>query len=413
MDLILYKEFGAYLLAILLGALMGLERERKESRLAGLRTFILVVLFGCICGRISESGGGGWILLAGILGVAGQSTLLNLLRLRRDLDTGLTTAMALLVSFGIGVLVAFEQQNTAIALSLATAVILYFKPQLRDFSLNLDRLDLQAIFQFGLVAFIILPVLPDKGYGPYDALNPYNIWLMVVMISGLNLVGYITIKLVGQRWGGPFLGILGGLVSSTATTLSISRHTRDNPGFSLTGSVVISLASTVALIRMAFLIGIIHLPLLRELIWPMTAMLIAGLVPVAIIWRKSASQNTPMPETKNPTELKQAVIFGLIYAVILLAVSAGKDFFGQKGVYTIALISGLTDVDAITLSNSRLTSQEVLQLNQAAISLMIAFVANLIFKLSLVGIISNLRMLRLTMICFACLALPALLVFFY
>jgi uncharacterized membrane protein (DUF4010 family) len=411
METSVYNHFEIYLLAILLGALMGLERERKKERVAGLRTFILVVLFGSICGQISQSGGGGWILLAGVITVAVQSAMMNVLRIHKSLETGLTTAVALLVAFAIGILVAFGQKASAVALSLATTVILYFKPQLHDFSQNLTKLDLQAIFQFGLIAFIILPVLPDQAFGPYDALNPTNIWLMVVMISGLNLVGYVTLKLVGQRWGGPFLGILGGLVSSTATTLSMSRHARSAPDFSTTGSVAIALASTVVLVRMAVLTGVIHLPLLKSLVLPLSAMFAGGLIPVLFIWVKSTAKETPVPETKNPTELKQALLFGLVYAVILLSVSAGQEFFGDKGVYTIALISGLTDVDAITLSNSRLAGKGVLDVSQAGISLIIAFVANLVFKLFLVGIIGNAKMLRLTLMCFVCLTLPALIVF--
>jgi uncharacterized membrane protein (DUF4010 family) len=411
MNLDLYQSFETYSLAILLGALMGLERERHKTRLAGLRTFILIVLFGSICGQISQIGGGGWILLAGTITVGALSAMVNILRIQEELKTGFTTAVALLVAFAIGILVAFDHKNTAIAISLATAVILYFKPQMHAFSQTIAGRDIKAIFQFGLLAFIILPVLPDQTYGPYNALNPSNIWLMVVMISGLNLVGYVTLKVVGQRWGGPFLGILGGLVSSTATTLSISRHTKTYSKFYLTGSVVIALASTVVLIRMAFLIGVIHLPLLRELTVPLLAMFAGGLLPVIFIWHKSTRDDTPVPETKNPTELKQAFLFGFIYALIIFSVSAAKDVFGQKGVYMVALISGLTDVDAITLSNSRLAAKEVLPLSQAAVSLIIAFVANLGFKLALVGIIGNLKMLRLTLICFVCLTLPALLVF--
>jgi len=410
MEISVYQNFETYLLAILLGALMGLERERKENRLAGLRTFMLVVLFGGICGQIAMAGAGGWILLGGTITVAAQSALVNFLRIQKERETGLTTAIALLVAFAIGVLVAYEQKASAIALSLATTVILYYKPQMHDFSHRLSKVDIHAIFLFGLVAFIILPILPDQNYGPYDALNPYNIWLMVVMISGINLVGYVSLKFFGQRWGGPFIGFFGGLVSSTATTLSISRHAKTNPEFSSTGSVAIALASTVVLIRMAFLIGIIHLPLLQKLIMPMIAMFAGGLVPILFIWYKTAREETPIPQTKNPAELKQALLFGLIYAVVLVSVSAGKEIFGEKGVYGVALISGLTDVDAITLSNSRLAGKDVLGLYQAGISIFIAFVANLAFKLAIVAFIGNIKMLRMTMLCFSCIALPALLI---
>jgi uncharacterized membrane protein (DUF4010 family) len=171
--------------------------------------------------------------------------MINYLRVKNDLKTGLTTVVALHVAYGIGVLLALDHQAAAIALSLVTTVILYFKPQMHEFSQRIGKHDLYAIFQFGLLAFIILPVLPNASYGPYDALNPYNIWLMVVIISGLNLVGYVSLKVVGQRWSGPFLGVIGGLVSSTATTLSISKQAKTREDFSSTGAIVVSLASAI------------------------------------------------------------------------------------------------------------------------------------------------------------------------
>ncbi len=405
--LTLFKHIG---LAVLLGALMGLERERKETRLAGLRTFILVTLFGSICGLVAELPTGQWFVFAGMVAIIVQAAMIHVLRAREELSAGLTTSIALLIAYGVGVLVSDDQTLAAVSLSLTTTVVLYFKPQLHEFSRNLSERDLFAIFQFGLIAFIILPILPDRGFGPYEALNPYNIWLMVVVISAINLVGYVILKLTGQRWGGPMIGILGGIVSSTATTLSFSRHTRDNHELSMIGAVVVSLASTVVLIRMAFLVGIIHVELLNILAIPLLAMFICGLLPVLFVWRKASEHDAPPPETKNPAELKQALLFGLIYAIALLAISAGKDYFGNKGIYIVSLVSGLTDVDAITLSNSRLAAQQALTDSQAAISILIAYVSNLAFKLMLVGIISTKQMFRWTLVCFFCLAFPALLV---
>jgi uncharacterized membrane protein (DUF4010 family) len=402
--------FQNYFLAILLGVMMGLERERKEARLAGLRTFILITLFGSICGQISTTEAGQWIIPAGMIAVTVQAAMVHFLRFKEQILAGFTTSVALLVAFGIGVLVGLDQTMAAVALSLATTVILYFKPQMHEFTHRLSQRDLQAIFQFVLIAFIILPLLPNRGYGPYNALNPYNIWLMVVMISALNLVGYITLKVVGQRWGGPVLGLLGGVVSSTATTLSFSRHAKENPNFSIMGSLVVSLATIIVLIRMAFLVGIIHIELLPKLALPMLGMFLCGLVPVLIIWRKATMQETPVPEAKNPMELKQALVFGLIYALVLLGVSAGKDFFGDKGVYIVSLISGLTDVDAITLSNARLVGTGTLGATQAVISMLLAYVANLVFKLAMISVIGTRQMFRWALFCFICLALPSLLV---
>jgi len=399
-----------YLLAILLGALMGLERERKDTRLAGLRTFILTTLFGTICSQISISAAHSWILFGGIIAVTVQSAMVHFLRFRADISAGLTTSVALLTAYGIGVLIPLGQSLEAITLSLITTVILYFKPQLQEFSRKLSERDIFAIFQFGLIAFIILPILPNRGYGPYNALNPANIWLMVVMISALNLIGYVTLKQVGQRWGGPVLGILGGLVSSTATTLSFSRHSRSNNELSMTGALVVSIASAVVLIRIAFLVGIIHLQLLTQLAIPLLMMFLAGQVPAFLIWRQSSHQETPLPVTRNPVEMRQALWFGLLYAIILLAVSAGKDFLGDGGVYIVALVSGLTDVDAITLTNARLVETGTLAESQAAISILLAYISNLAFKLAIVGVLGTRKMLLWTMFCFICLAAPALLI---
>ncbi len=411
MEITALQIFEHYFLAILLGALLGLERERKEKHLAGLRTFILVTLFGSFCGQVSGTTSSHLVIFAGMIAITVQSAMVHFLRAREDIAAGLTTSVALLIAYGIGVLVSQSQTMAAIALSLVTTVILYFKPQMHEFSHNLSRRDIYAIFQFGLIAFIILPILPDRGFGPYDSLNPYNIWLMVVMISAINLVGYVTMKFVGQRWGGPMLGILGGIVSSTATTLSFSRHARDNENFSIMGAVVVSLASTIVLIRMALLVGVIHTELLAELALPLIAMFLCGLIPTFISWRMATQQKTPVPEAKNPMELKQALLFGLIYAVVLLAVSTGNDFFGNKGLYIVSLITGLTDVDAITLSNARLAGTGTFGANQAATSILVAYVANLVFKLSIVGMVGTGRMFRWTLLCFVCLALPAMLIF--
>jgi uncharacterized membrane protein (DUF4010 family) len=405
-----WQIFEPYFLAILLGALMGMERERQEQRLAGLRTFILITLFGSICGNIALDGSYSWMAPAGLIAITVQSAMVHSRRLKGDMSPGLTTASALLVTYGIGVLLATGQTIPAVAISLATTAILYFKLQMHEFSRRLQQRDLYAIFQFILVAFIILPILPNRGFGPYLALNPYNIWLMVVIISAINLTGYITLKVAGQRWGGPVLGILGGIVSSTATTLSLSRYTRNNPDFSQAAALVVALASTVVLVRVAFLIGMIHPTLLAGLALPMSAMFVGGLIPAFLIWRKTPINDGPATDTKNPVELPQALFFGLLYATVILAVSAGKDYLGDSGVYIVALISGLTNVDAITLSNARLVQQGVLGTSQAHISILIALISNLCFKLGLVGFFSTRQMFRWTLYCFICLALPALLI---
>jgi uncharacterized membrane protein (DUF4010 family) len=411
MDANAFKIMEIYLLSALLGALMGLERERKPTKIAGLRTFMLVTLFGSLCGHIGGVSANLWMIPTGLGAVTLQSAIMQMQRVREDEALGLTTAVALAIAYGIGVLVAQGMPEAAISLSLATTAILYFKPLMHAFSRRLSTPDIHAILQFVLIAFVILPVLPDRGYGPYTALNPYNIWLMVVMISALNLTGYVTVKFIGRRWSGPILGLLGGLVSSTATTLSFSRHARKHPSFSLTAAIVVSLASAIVLVRMTVLIGVIHYPLLHTLAFPFAAMFACAIIPIAGIWKKSVDEQAPLPETKNPAELKQALLFGLLYALVLLAVSAAKDIWGDSGVYAVSFLSGLTDVDAITLSNAHLMQTGTLEEWKAAVSILIAFTANMIFKLSMVAVVGTRPMLRATLVCFLFLVVPALLVF--
>lgn len=398
----LFRTFG---LAMLLGALMGLEREQAGARIAGMRTFPLISLLGAVTGLLAEQSGNLWLVAVGLIGVTALTVTGNLLQARRRPDPGLTTEVAMLIAYGVGALVYFGQAPLAVAVTFASTAILYFKPHLHAFSRRLEQRDLYAVFQFGLVTFIILPLLPDRNLGPFGALNPHHIWLMTVLISGMSLAGYMVLKLAGGRWGGPLLGFLGGLVSSTATTLAFGRHARKDPDFSGTAAVVVILASTVVMLRVAVEVAVINPAMLKSLGPPVLAMFLAGVVAGAVAWRRARSGKTLVPEAKNPAELTVAVAFGLLYGVVLLAVSAGKHYFGSEGVYVVSLISGLTDVDAITLSSARLAGTGVLSPQQARNAIFLAILANLAFKLAAVRVIGTARLARWTAAGFAAIAL--------
>jgi uncharacterized membrane protein (DUF4010 family) len=397
----LFQRFG---LAILLGALMGLERERSGARIAGMRTFPLIALLGAVCGFLAELSGSFWTVAAGFLGVVALTVTGNVLQARRRPDPGITTEIAILIAFGVGALVHFRQAFLAVAIALASTAILYFKPHLHAFSRKVEQRDIYAVFQFGLLTFIILPVFPDRDFGPFDALNPRHIWLMVVLISGISLTGYVVLKGVGKKWGGPVLGLLGGMVSSTATTLAFGRHARKNPDFSRTAAVVVILASTVVMVRVTVEVAVVHPPLLRQLGMPALGMLLAGLAAATVVWSRTRREEAQVPETRNPAELKVAITFGLLYGLVLLAVSAGKHYFGSEGVFVVSLISGLTDVDAITLSSARLASTGVLEPQQASHAVILAILANLAFKLAAVRIIGTAPLARWTALGFAAIA---------
>jgi len=248
------------------------------------------------------------------------------------------------------------------------------------------------------LSFVILPILPNQDYGPYNALNPYQIWWMVVLISGLSLAGYAVLRIAGQRHGTLLTGLFGGIASSTATTLAFSRHGRDTPQLAGMAGLVILLANWVVLIRLSVLVAVLAPSLLRPMLTLLGSGALAGLVVIYLLWRRLDRQgSTPVLEMKNPTEIRAALSFGLLYAVVLFAAAWLSDWAGSQGVYAVALVSGLTDVDAITLSSLRLFNLGNLQIDQTANTILLAVLANIAFKSGLAGVIGGGALARLVL----------------
>jgi len=373
-----------FLTSLTIGLLIGLERERNPSAKAGLRTFALVSLFGTLIALLADKSGSPWLLIAGLLAVAGMIIAAYLNSPAENHDPGTTTVAALLICYALGVLVWYDLSKLAVMLAIATTVLLYFKPELQGMTQRLSRRDLVSILQFAVLSFVILPILPNKNFGPYDAFNPHHAWMMVVLISGLSLAGYVALRIVGQRYGAPLLGFLGGLVSSTATTLLYARHSKLNEGMPRLSAVVILIASQVVLIRLAVVSGIVSPGILKQLIPVMGLGLLFGLVATAFHWKRLQNAgDLPLPQTANPTELHAALGFGLLFVVVLLCSAWLSDVAGSGGLYLVAIASGLTDVDAITLSSLRLFQMDKLSSEQAVISIAIAFISNMAFKFGL------------------------------
>ena len=204
---------------------------------------------------LSDKIGSPWLVIAGLLAVAGMIIAAYINTPTEENDPGTTTVVALLLSYGLGVLVWFGLSKLAVMLAIATTTLLYFKPELQGMTQRLTRRDLVSILQFSVLSFVILPILPDQNYGPYDAFNPHQAWMMVVLISGLSLAGYVALRWTGQRYGAPLLGFFGGLVSSTATTLVYAKHSKLNDGMLRLSAVVILIASEVVLLRLLVVSG--------------------------------------------------------------------------------------------------------------------------------------------------------------
>ena len=420
-----------FLTSLAIGLLIGLERERNPSAKAGLRTFALVALFGTLTAMLSSKSDLPWLLVAGLCMVGamiiaaylsssngrggitdaerrrvrslsptsppkGESDEVSLrdVRVNEENDPGTTTVVALLLCYGLGALIWYGQSKLAVMLAIGTTALLYFKPELRGMTQRMTRRDLVSILQFSVLTFVILPILPDQNYGPYGAFNPHHAWMMVVLISGLSLAGYIALHWTGQR-GAPLLGFLGGLVSSTATTLVYARHSKTSDSMVRLSAVVILIASQVVLVRLAVLSTVVSPSVLAKLLPVMGLGLMFGLAATLYDWRKlRTTSELPMPQTSNPTEIHAALGFGLLYVIVLLCSAWLSDLAGSKGLYAVALVSGLTDVDAITLSSLRLFSLQQLTGDQAVSAIAIAFLSNMTFKFGVVIFIGGMPLAK-------------------
>jgi uncharacterized membrane protein (DUF4010 family) len=249
-----------------------------------------------------------------------------------------------------------------------------------------------------VLSFIILPILPDVDYGPFDTLNPHQTWWMVVLISGVSLAGYAALRIAGGQHGAPMVGFLGGLVSSTATTMVFARHARSDEAMVRTATVVILVANLMVMLRLLLVTTVVAPKLLMSLAIVLGPGFLFGLVVAAIDWRGHVTGPAlPMPEVRNPTELKTALTFGALYAAVLFLSAWLQDVAGSGGLYAVALASGLTDVDAITLSSLRLHNQDRLGGIEAVMSIALATLSNLAFKSSLVISIGGAPLARRTL----------------
>lgn len=377
MELSTFEQFG---IALGLGMLVGLQRQWAGPQVAGIRTFALLTLFGALTAQLAADHGG-WIIAAGFVSVAALLVLGNVLLLaQRDGDPGLTTEFAALVMYGVGALIVLDRAGLAIVVGGVVAVLLHFKERLHNLVAAFGEKDLRAVFQLVLLALVILPVLPNETFGPYDVLNPFKIWLMVVLICGISVGGFIIYKFVGRRAGILLAGALGGVISSTATTVSYARRTRESNAAAPLATAAILIASTVVFGRVLFEIGVVAPRVLPQMALPLIAMMaILGVLACAVLLRRRGDES-PLPLSDDPAELKAAILFGLLYAVVIFAVAAAKEHYGDRGLYFVALLSGLTDMDAITLSTAELIKAERLGVDTGWRMILAASLSNLVFK---------------------------------
>ena len=379
----------SFLTSLAVGLMMGLERERRAGTNAGLRTFGLVGVAGTATAMVAAQAGSPWLLPAAALGLVAMMIAADHHRGDADEQPDTTTTVALLLCFLFGAMLWHGHVQLTVALALGATALLYFKAELHDVTQRLTRQDIVSFLQFALITFVVLPVLPDQGYGPYGQLNPYTIWLMVVLTAGMSLAGYATLRLAPQASAVPLLGLLGGLVSSTATTLVFSRQVREDSKQSGAALAIIAIANLVVLLRITVLATVLA-PAALPMLAPIFALgLAAGSAWPLRTWLHLKRTQGKVPDFGNPTDLRHALAFGAIFAVVLVGSAAFHEQAGTMGVYAVAAISGLADMDAIAISTLQLFSGGQLTAAQAAYAIVIALTSNMGFKAALVLVVAG------------------------
>lgn len=381
-----FEQLG---IALALGLLVGLQRQHRQSLIAGLRTFPLITVLGTLAALFDQQlASGGWMTPAGFLGLTVVVAVSMIFEMRREnTDPGLTTEAAILVMYLVGAYVVFGDRIVAIAVGAGVAVLLQFKGELHGIAARLGDEDLRAIMTFALITFVILPVLPNRTYdlvAPLDVLNPFEIWMMVVLMVGISLGGFLAYKFLGTRAGVLLGGLLGGAISSTATTITYARRSQESAEVSRIATAVIVIASTVVYGRVILEICVVAPRHWQALVPPIACMMLASALAAGIVWLRLPRTAEEMPAQHNPTELRSALVFAGLYAGVLLALAAVKTYFGGRGLYAVAVLSGLTDMDAITLSTSRLVGitpeHGGIDASQGWRLIVLATIANLTFK---------------------------------
>lgn len=361
LDLATVEDFGT---ALLIGALIGIEREKRKNEEqdiagSGLRTFILIAEVGAVAGWLSHSLQMPWLLVAALVAVAACVLSAYVLGARVQPNSlGLTTEIAAIAVCLLGAMVTFGYRNLSIGLAVITAAVLAYKQPLHSFLDKLGWDDVFAGLRLLIATFIVLPLLPNHPVDPWEALNPYSLWLLVLLISSLSLVGYVGTRWLGADRGTVLTGLTGGLVSSTTVTLSFARQSREDKRMGTSYALVcgILLAWCIMFGRVLVEVLVVNRALVTELLTPFLAMGGTAGVVAWFFFRRSASiqrhaaVSTEDVPLKNPFNLTEAAKFAVFFAMVLLVLKIVQLHYPGRGVYIVAALAGLTDVDAITLS---------------------------------------------------------------
>ncbi|KEF32854.1 hypothetical protein D777_00416 [Marinobacter nitratireducens] len=382
-------------IALLLGAIIGLERgweardQKSGERIAGIRTFALVGLLGGISAVLAREITQ-WAFPVLLVSVVAMGIVAYSERLAHIRNFSITGMVGMVLTFCFGAIAVAVDPVMATASAVTTAIILDNKEEIHGWVHRLKEHELDAALKLLVISVVMLPLLPNERLGPGGVLNPREIWWMVVMIASISFVGYFAIQVGGTRKGILFTSLFAGLSSSTALTLHFSRQSAQNPQLSGQLAAGILIACGTMFPRILAYCYVINRELLPSLIWPVLIMTVLLYGPALFIWRRhSGTLDVSQPTlNQNPLDLTSALVFGLLLTAILLLGEFLKNWLGDAGIYVLAASSGVADVDAITLSLTRM-SVDTLSMNTAVIGIVIAAATNNLIKAGMAGVIGN------------------------
>lgn len=374
------------LAALVLGLMIGIERgwrgrdSEQGSRVAGVRTFSLIGLSGGLFAILAQQWGV-WLIVTGFIVVAILIAVSFINYSQLSENAGITTEFSMLLTFALAVWAASGNPLPALMCGAVVVALLGHKKSLHKLLQHISPKTFYSGITLLLISVVILPLLPNDGYGPWQALNPYWLWWMVVLISGLSFIGYLFTRLWGEKRGTLITAIAGGFASSTAVTLTMARFAKKNPRV-IIYSVGMLITCCIMFPRVLIEVFVVNHELLA-LVWPPVLLMLGGLslVMALMYWQQKKATSAEIAEITidNPLQLVTALQFGVLLAIILLLSEAMKNWFGDAGIYSLAIISGLLDVNAITLSLSR-SAQGELSHPVAAMGILLACASNTLFK---------------------------------
>lgn len=378
------------LMSAALGALIGIERQRgqQDEAFSGIRTFVLISIFGTISTLLAIEYSR-FILVTSIGSLCLLVGLGYVVTAYFGKGIGFTTEIATIIVFLIGVMVATDKfMSLAVVVAIITTGILALKKPLHRIARNIKEDELFDTLKFGVIAFIILPLLPNRNlnifYGDYSGLNvfnPYKLWLMVVFISGIGFIGYFLMKIFGASKGLTLTGFLGGLVSSTAVTSTMAIQAKENNKIALAAVVATVVASTTMFFRVAIEVIVVNIALLPYLLLPLGGMAAVGLMACLYLYRKSvAVESTAEIQLTSPFTLGPALKFGLLFLAVLFFSKLFYMEYQSTGLYIASILSGLADVDAITLSVSSQAATKSIDEITAVRAIILAIISNTVVK---------------------------------